>query len=121
MNKGKYNKRRIGNEQEEIAVHFLQAQGMEIVERNFYCSYGEIDIVYRDGRYLVFGEVKYRKNRSMGSPEEAIQPYKIQRIVRSAQYYLYKKGYHLDTPVRFDAIVILGTEVYIIKNAFEAG
>jgi len=94
---------------------------MKVVERNFYCVFGEIDIVYRDEKYLVFAEVKYRKNKSAGTPEEAIQPYKIQRIVKTAQYYLYKRGYELDTPVRFDAIVILGTEIHVIKNAFEAG
>lgn len=92
-----------------------------MLERNYYCCFGEIDIICKDAGYLVFVEVKYRKDSRMGSPAEAIQPYKIHHIVQSAEYYLYHKGYTLDTPVRFDVVVILGREIQVIKNAFDAG
>lgn len=122
MNRGRvqYNKRKTGNEQEEIAVHFLQAKGYEVIERNYYCRFGEIDIVCKEGGYLVFVEVKFRKDTRMGTPEEAVSPFKIQHIVRSSQNYLYQKRYSLDTPVRFDVVVILGNEIQVIQNAFEA-
>lgn len=115
----KYNKRKIGSEQEEIAVHFLQSKGYEIVEQNYFCRYGEIDIICKDGKYLVFVEVKYRANSKMGAPQEAVSAYKIQHIIRSAQSYLYEKRYSMDIPVRFDVVVILGKEINVIQNAFE--
>ena len=115
----KFNKRKVGSEQEEIAVHFLQSKGYEIIEQNYYCRFGEIDIICKDSKYLVFVEVKYRTNMKMGAPEEAISTYKMQHIIRSAQSYLYERRYAMDTPVRFDVVVILGKEIRIIKDAFE--
>lgn len=102
------------------AVHFLRSKGYEILEQNYYCRYGEIDIICKEKGYLVFVEVKYRANGRMGSPAEAITPYKIRHIVNSAQNYLYERHYSSDMPVRFDAVVILGTDISLIKNAFEA-
>lgn len=78
-------------------------------------------MIAKENGYLVFIEVKYRSTSRMGYPEEAIAPYKMQRIVKSAKKYLYEKGYPSDTPVRFDVVVILGKEISLIKNAFEAG
>lgn len=91
------------------------------MERNFYCRGGEIDVIAKENGYLVFIEVKYRSTGRMGYPEEAIAPYKMQRIIQTAKKYLYEKRYPSDTPVRFDVVVILGEEISIIKNAFEAG
>lgn len=91
------------------------------MERNFYCPYGEIDIVCREKQYLVFVEVKYRADTRMGNPEEAVTRVKIQHIWKSAQYYLYKKRYSSDMPVRFDVVVMLGNDIRIIQNAFDAG
>lgn len=92
-----------------------------MIERNFYCQGGEIDIIAKEDGYLVFIEVKYRSSTRMGYPEDAIRPYKMHRIIQSARQYLYKKGYPMDTAVRFDVVVILGKEVSLIKNAFEVG
>ncbi len=115
----KVNQRKIGSEQETRAVHFLQSKGYEIVERNYYSRNGEIDIVCKDRKYLIFVEVKYRKDTRMGRPEEAITPYKMQHIICAAQSYLYQNNYPIDTPVRFDVVVILGDEIRVIQNAFQ--
>lgn len=92
-----------------------------MLECNYYCCFGEVDMICKEAGYLVFVEVKYRKDSRMGSPAEAIQPYKIHRIVQSAEYYLCHQGYTLDMPVRFDVVAISGNEIQVIKNAFEAG
>lgn len=113
-------KRKIGSEKEQVAGSFLQMQGYTVLEYNFYTKYGEIDIVAKDGEYLVFVEVKYRSNARNGFPEEAISYKKMQKITKAAQYYMLRHGLTEDIPCRFDAVVILGHEQRLIKNAFEA-
>ena len=112
------NKREIGSGYEEMAAAYLIEQGYTILERNFRERYGEIDIIARDGEYLVFVEVKYRKNEKNGDPAEAVGAYKQQRIRRTAQYYLYKKRMGTETPCRFDVVAILGREIRLIRDAF---
>lgn len=86
---------------------------------NFSCKYGEVDIIYKDGDCLVFGEVKYRKNMSYGNPIEAVSNSKQKKITSTSLFYLMKKRYPSNTQVRYDIISILGNEINIIKNAFE--
>lgn len=112
------NKRAIGREKEQLAQEYLKAQGYQIVEKNFYTRFGEIDIIARDGAYLVFLEVKYRRSAAGGYPAEAVDRRKQQRIYRAAQYYLYKRGLPADIPCRFDVAAIQGDEITLIKNAF---
>lgn len=113
------NKRAIGKKKEELAEQYLKSQGYEILEKNFYSHAGEIDIIARDGAYLVFVEVKYRKSLSQGYASEAVNARKQQRIYRAASYYLYKNGYSADaTPCRFDVVSIQGEQITVIKNAF---
>ena len=113
------NKRSLGTAWEEQAAEFLKREGCEILERNFRGKCGEIDLIVRDGRYLVFVEVKYRKNADSGFPEEAVD-YRKQRIIsRVAQEYLLKKRLSESTPCRFDVVAICGDHVRHIKNAFE--
>lgn len=112
------NKRRIGSHYEEEAAGYLNLQGIHVLEQNFRCHQGEIDLVCRDGRTLVFVEVKYRKNNRNGDPAESVNFIKQQRIRETARYYLYSHRYGEDTPCRFDVVSILGTEVHWIKNAF---
>ena len=114
------NKRTLGGEYETIAAEFLQQQGYRILERNYHCKFGEIDIIAKDGSYYVFIEVKYRHSRRFGSPEEALDPRKIQHITRVAKSYLYERGLNEFTPCRFDVVVILDHTKRLIKNAFEA-
>ena len=112
-----YNKRSIGNEYEDRAVSYLENSGYVIVERNFYCKQGEVDIIAKDKEYLVFVEVKYRRDTKKGYPTEAVNYRKKQRIIKAAKYYLYKNGYD-NQSVRFDVISITGNEIELIKDAF---
>lgn len=114
-----YNKRKIGSIKEHLAAEYLKTKGYEIIEMNFYSQSGEIDIIAKDADYLVFVEVKYRKDRKLGTAVEAVNYYKQRSIIRTARYYLYKNGYREDVKCRFDVVAIQGTEVSLISNAFE--
>lgn len=111
------NKRKTGMEKEETACRFLVSQGYEVLERNFYSRCGEIDIVARDGEYLAFIEVKYRKSADFGYPSEAVNDRKQQKIRKTAEYYLYRHNL-FSVPARFDVVEILGKKIRVIKNAF---
>lgn len=112
------NKRKIGNDYERLAGEYLKAQGYEILEYNFYTRAGEIDMIAKHDGYLVFIEVKYRKNASSGHPFEAIFIQKQKSISKCALYYMKKKGL-TDVPVRFDVVGILGEQIQLLQNAFE--
>lgn len=112
------NKRACGKEYEQIAADYLKANGYEILERNFYSRYGEIDIIAQENNVLVFVEVKYRKNSSYGYPEESVNVYKQKRIIRSAKYYIYKMGIPEECPCRFDIVIVNGNNISCIKDAF---
>lgn len=113
------NKRAVGTAYEKQAGKYLEQRGYRIMEYNFRCRSGEIDIIAKDGEYLVFVEVKYRRDTRSGSPLEAVD-YKKQRIIgRTASYYCHTHGYGETTPCRFDVVAILGEEIQVIANAFE--
>lgn len=110
-------RRQTGTDYERAAGYYLEQLGYEILEYNYRCRAGEIDLVTRDGDYLVFCEVKYRSDKRKGSPLEAVGPGKQKKIFRCAMFYLTE--HHIqDAPCRFDVIGIEGTEVTYIKNAF---
>lgn len=111
------NKRKIGAQKELLAVHYLKSKGMEILEQNFRCRIGEIDVIARDGETIVFVEVKYRKDGSFGSPFEAVDRRKQNTIRLVAQYYLQQKNQN-GCMMRFDVIGILGERLEHLKNAF---
>lgn len=112
------NKRQTGSQYEEKAAEYMKQQGYRILERNYRCRQGEIDIIAQDEAYLVFVEVKYRSSTEKGYPAEAVTERK-QRIIRQvAAYYLYSRRLSEQTPVRFDVAAILGEEIQYIKNAF---
>ncbi|MDD6057624.1 MAG: YraN family protein [Clostridiales bacterium] len=113
------NKRAIGTTYERQVGAYLQNQGYRILEYNFRCKSGEIDIVARDGSCLVFVEVKYRKNKDKGMPLEAVNRKKQQTISNVAACYCLMHGYCQETPCRFDVAAVLGEELTLIKNAFE--
>jgi putative endonuclease len=116
--KNRENRRIIGSRYEEAAAAFLKDQGYEIVERNYRDRQGEIDLIARDGPYLVFVEVKYRKDTGTGYPEEAVHGGKQKKIRRTASYYMYSRGLGEETPCRFDVVAITGSEIRVIRNAF---
>ena len=112
------NKRRIGTEKEQLAGAYLLKNGNQIIEYNFRCRQGEIDIIAKDGEYLVFCEVKYRSGTKAGTPMEAVD-YKKQRIIsRCALVYITKKRLG-EIPCRFDVVSVTDQEIHILKNAFD--
>lgn len=113
------NKRSIGTHYEQLAAEYLEKNGLKLLAKNFRCSQGELDLIAKDGAYVVFVEVKYRSSRSKGMPAEAVNLQKQRRICRAARYYLYQNHMGEDTPCRFDVVSILENEICWIKNAFE--
>lgn len=99
-------KKRFGNIGEKIAVEYLEKNNYKILERNFYCKQGEIDIIAIDKEEIVFIEVKTRSSNIFGSPSEAVNYIKQKHIYRSAKYFLYKFDL-LESLVRFDVIEVL--------------
>ena len=106
----KQSTRDVGARYEEKAAAYLSSAGVEILARNFYCRGGEIDLIGSDGHYLIFFEVKYRRSGKDGLPFSAIGGVKRQ--------YLYRQHLPENTPVRFDAVGILGEELIWLKDAF---
>lgn len=113
------NKRQIGQDYENQAAEYLRRQGFRILRRNFSCKNGEIDIIAEDGGYLVFVEIKYRKDGACGHPLEAVDARKQRRICRTASYFCMRYGYGGDTPCRFDVVAVMGDEITHVRNAFE--
>lgn len=113
------NRRAVGTAYEKQAGEYLKELGYEILEYNFRCRIGEIDIIARDGEYLVFLEVKYRASAGSGSPLEAVDRKKQHIISKVAAYYCLTHGCDETSPCRFDVVAILGDEISLIKNAFE--
>ncbi|NBH72446.1 YraN family protein [Clostridiaceae bacterium] len=111
------NKRSKGNRYEMLAAGYLEGKGVKILEQNYHSRTGEIDLIGRDGDFLVFIEVKYRKDARQGDPLEAVTAIKQDHIRRTAQYYLYSHRYG-DIPCRFDVVGILGNEICWIQDAF---
>jgi putative endonuclease len=114
------NKRLVGDDFENVAVSYMKKNGYDILEQNFRCRIGEIDIIAKNEGYLVFTEVKYRNDSRYGEPEYAVGIRKQQKIYSVAQVYLKKNKMSFDTPIRFDVVSILGDRINIIKNAFGA-
>ena len=114
-----------GREGEELAVRFLKKSGYGIVERNYRCPYGEIDIIARDGKVLVFVEVKARTSGAFGLPKESVDRRKQRHIIKASADYLAKNGL-AESPARFDVVSIEidgkggGASTELIKNAFDA-
>lgn len=116
----KKNNREIGSRYEEQAAACLVNQGYVILDKNYRCRSGEIDLIARDGSYLVFIEVKYRSHTSAGDPAEAVDRKKQKKVVNTARYYLLTHGYLEETPCRFDVAAVTDSGVRIIKDAFWA-
>lgn len=111
----------LGRWGEEEAARFLQRLGMRIVERNLRTPVGEIDIIARQGKTLVFIEVKTRRSDAFGTPQEAVGPTKQRQIIRTALWYLGDgKGRGLQP--RFDVVAVRpgpqGPHFEHIVNAF---
>jgi putative endonuclease len=107
-----------GRHAENAAAAFLQQQGLELVARNYRCRFGEIDLIARDGKTLVFVEVRLRSSNSFGGAAASITAAKRGKLTRAARHYL--AGTARMPACRFDALLVSGADhsVEWIKNAF---
>ena len=112
----------LGRMGEDVAAKILKGAGYRIIERNYRCRGGEIDIVALDGKTVVFVEVKTRSSEEYGPPQLAVDGRKQRQLTRAAMTYLKEKRL-LTWSARFDVvgIVVRGKshEVEHIKNAFD--
>lgn len=113
-----------GSLAEKFAASFLKKKGYKIIGHNFRIRSGEIDIIAKDKDILCFIEVKYRKNRDYGLPEEFVDFRKQQKIIKAAMYYLLDNSID-DMNIRFDIVAVEPglngrLEARLIKNGFEA-
>lgn len=113
------NNRAVGSRYEEKASEYLKNHGYQIIQKNFRCQIGEIDLIGKSDGYLCFIEVKYRSNTHTGYPGEAITKRKMMKIARTAEFYLVLHKLPQHTPCRFDVVFILEDEISLIKNAFD--
>ena len=108
-----YKNQFIGQNGEDIAVNYLENLGYEIIERNFSCKQGEIDIIARYKNEIVFIEVKARTNSLYGMPADAVNEKKQNHLTRAIKYYIYRN--HLENEfIRIDVI-----EVYLSGDNFK--
>lgn len=108
-----------GQAGEDRALDYLAAQGLTLVERNFRCKVGEIDLVMNDRGSLVFVEVRRRDGRDFGGAIASVTPAKQRRMVRAAQFYLLR--FRQLPPCRFDVVAIDGTGLQWLRNAIVQG
>lgn len=117
-----YYKQETGKEGEDIAVEYLKNIGYNVIERNFECRQGEIDIIALDKDEIVFIEVKTRRNKKYGLASEAVNDTKKKHLLKAVEYYLYSRNLQ-DDFIRLDVIEIYLSKdkVYInhIKKAIE--
>lgn len=112
------NTRKIGTAQEQRVAAWMRQRGYDIVEHNFNCRFGEIDLIARKDGYLIFVEVKYRSNLAYGEPCEAVDYRKQKRISNAAAFYLKRYGYPPDQSCRFDVAQVSQNEIVLLENAF---
>lgn len=112
------NHRETGAKYEQKAGKYLESQGYVILEYNYRCRLGEVDIIAIDGEYLVFCEVKYRADSKSGHPAEAVDRKKQQIISKCALYYITGRGIS-DQACRFDVVSFEGDAVTVYRNAFD--
>ncbi len=109
-----------GERAEQQACDFLISQGLIVVERNFRCPYGELDLIMKDNKTLVIVEVRYRKNSKFGSALESVTRSKQNKLIAATEVYLSTLQTNELIPMRFDVIGISGdNDLQWVKNAFE--
>jgi len=111
----------LGDKAENAALTYIQQRGGKLVERNFNCRLGEIDLIIQDESTLAFVEVRFRSNASHGNAAESVTARKQQRIIRAAQFYLSRT--QQQAVCRLDVLTIDSAngqlQIEWIKNAFQ--
>lgn len=106
----------IGRSGERKAAKFLSRKGYKILELNYRCRFGEIDIIAADGDVTVFVEVKTRSSDKFGLGYESVVRSKQDKLMKTAQHYMMENG---ESPARFDVVSIDGGRVTHIEDAFQ--
>lgn len=110
-----------GQHAENQACAFLKTQGLQLIEQNFSCPSGELDLIMKDQQTIVFVEVRFRHSPQFGSVIETITPQKRRKLIHTALLFLQKKKWLHKLQYRFDIIGLDTTEhIHWIKNAFYA-
>ena len=113
---------KFGETGESLAAWYLKKNGYKIIEQNYRTQLGEIDIIAKEKKTIVFVEVKARKSTRFGNPKWAVTPKKQRKISMVALYYL-KTTNQINTKARFDVVAITSNQdqpqIEIVKNAFE--
>lgn len=114
-----------GRNAEQLAEKYLTSNGLRLIERNYRCRGGEIDLVMDDNKSLIFIEVRYRKHHTFGGAAASVDWRKQQRLVHAAQHYLQRRQV-TDRPCRFDVIAVSPGKsgkpvLQWIRNAIELG
>ncbi|ARU58704.1 endonuclease [Oleiphilus messinensis] len=112
-----------GREYEDLACNYLKRQGLKLIARNFQRKSGEIDLIMRQDKTLVFVEVRFRRNSRFGTPLETITRSKMQKLINTAWQYLQLTN-ATNQAFRFDAIAIQNSaaqtpEITWIRNCIE--
>lgn len=110
-----------GAQAEQLAAQFLHCHGLKLLQRNYSCRYGEIDLILQDGDTLVFAEVRLRSRGDFGGAAASINAAKQARLIHTAQHYLVTLS--RTPPCRFDAVLfdtLDSSRPEWIKNAFTA-
>lgn len=111
-------RQRSGDAAEDQALAYLQRQGLSLVERNFRCKGGEIDLILREGSTVVFVEVRARASVAFGGAAASVTPAKQRRLLLAAQVWL--QGQSRLPPCRFDVIAFEGGQLQWLRNAISA-
>jgi putative endonuclease len=115
-------KKELGKKGEELALRFLKKRGYRIIEKNYVCKMGEMDIIAKEKDTFVFVEVKTRTSTTFGPPQLAVNPKKQMQLSKVALNFLKEKGLG-DVKARFDVVAILfgpkGEEIELISDAFD--
>ncbi len=111
-----------GRQAEDAALAFLEQQGLRLLERNYRCRHGEIDLIMEHARAVVFVEVRYRQSAQFGSALESVDRHKQSRLIACALHYLSARK--PSRPLRFDVVAIApkreGFTFTWVSNAFQA-
>lgn len=117
--------KKIGSDGESLARQYLTARGYRVLEENFRCRLGEIDLIAQEGKTICFIEVKARRSLAQGQPYEAVNFRKKRKLSQMAVFYLKHKFNSLEIPSRFDVISIVqdknnAPSIQHIKSAFDS-
>jgi putative endonuclease len=107
-----------GSAGEDAALAHLEQNGLTLLQRNFRCKGGEIDLVMKERTTLVFVEVRKRADTRHGGAAASVTPHKQRRLILAAQIYLQR--YKMPPACRFDVVAIDGTQMNWLKNVIDA-